>query len=118
MYELYSYFLDFSGSSIMVKLVNESPLFAMDQEFMNLFYKKKPTDCILYSEDGIQFKIHREILSQTELMQNILTSAKEYCCQNFEIICPCSKVELGHVVKFLYKGQLNCDSSFDFANIL
>ena len=102
----------------MVKLVNEIPLFAMDQEFMNLFYKKKPTDCILYSEDGIQFKIHREILSQTELMQNILTSAKEYCCQNFEIICPCSKVELGHVVKFLYKGQLNCDSSFDFANIL
>ena len=102
----------------MVKLVNESPLFAMDQEFMNFFYKKKPTDCILYSEDGIQFKIHREILSQTELMQNILTSAKESCCQNLEIICPCSKVELEYVVKFLYKGQLNCDSSFDFAIIL
>ena len=102
----------------MVKLVSESPLFAMDQEFINLFYKKKPTDCILYSEDGIQFKIHREILSQTELMQNILTSAKESCCQNLEIICPCSKVELEYVVKFLYKGQLNCDSSFDFAIIL
>ena len=51
-------------------------------------------------------------------MQNILTSAKESCCQNLVIICPCSKVELEYVVKFLYKGQLNCDSSFDFAIIL
>ena len=102
----------------MVKLVSESPLFAMDQEFINLFYKKKPTDCILYSEDGIQFKIHREILSQTEPMQNILTSAKESCCQNLEIICPCSKVELEYVVKFFYTGKLNCESSFDFAIIL
>ena len=90
--------LGFSGSSIMVKLVNESPLFAMDQEFMNLFYNKKPTDCIIYSEDGIPFQIHREILSQTELMQNLLTSAKESCCQNLEIICPCSKSELEYVV--------------------
>ena len=102
----------------MVKLVNESPLFAMDQEFMDLFYSKKPADCILHSEDGIQFKIHREILSQTELMQDILTSAKESCCQPLEIICPCSKVELAYVVKFLYEGQLKCDSSFDFANVL
>ena len=102
----------------MLKLVNESPLFAMDQEFMNLFYKKKPTDCILYSEDGIQFKVHKEIFSQTEFMQNILTSAKEFCCQTLEIICPCSKVELAYVVKFLYEGQLKCDLSFDFANIL
>ena len=102
----------------MVKLVNESPLFAMDQEFMNSFYNNKPTDCNLYSEDGNQFKIHREILSQTELMQNILTSAKESCCQNLEIICPCSKIELSYVVKFLYQGQLNCDSSFNCSNIL
>ena len=79
-YELH--LLDFSGPSIMVKLVNESPLFAMDQEFMNLFYNKKPTDCILYSEDGIPFKVHKEILSQTELMQNILTSAKESSASN------------------------------------
>ena len=100
----------------MVKLVNEIPLFAMDQEFMNLFYKKKPTDCILYSEDGIQFKIHREILSQTELMQNILTSAKLSCCQNLEIIFPCSNIELAYVVKFLYQGQLICDSNFDMSN--
>ena len=110
--------LGFSGSSIMVKLVNESPLFAMDQEFMNLFYNKKPTDCIIYSEDGIPFQIHREILSQTELMQNLLTSAKESCCQNLEIICPCSKSELEYVVKFFYEGQLKCDSSFDLSNIL
>ena len=60
----------------MLKLVNESPLFAMDQEFMNLFYKKKPTDCILYSEDGIQFKVHKEILSQTELSRTYLPVQK------------------------------------------
>ena len=102
----------------MVKLVNESPLFAADQEFMNLFYNKKPTDCILYSEDGIPFQIHREILSQTELMQNLLTSVKGSCCQDLEIICPCSKIELAYVVKFLYEGQLHCDSSFDMSNIL
>ena len=102
----------------MVKLVNESPLFSMDQEFMNLFYSNKPTDCNLYSEDGNQFKIHREILSQTELMQNLLTSVKESCCQPLEIICPCSKIELSYVVKFLYEGKLKCDSSFNCSNIL
>ena len=111
-------FLIFSGSSTMVKLVNESPLFAADQEFMNLFYNKKPTDCILYSEYGIPFQIHREILSQTELMQNLLTSVKGSCCQDLEIICPCSKIELAYVVKFLYEGQLHCDSSCDMSNIL
>ena len=102
----------------MVKLVNHNPFVVMDQEFMDSFFNKKPTDCILYSEDGIPIKIHREILSQTDLMQKILSSAKQSCCQTIEIICPCSKVELEYVMKFLYKGQLNCDSSFDFANIL
>jgi hypothetical protein len=76
-----------------------------------LFFNNKEADCILYSEDGHGFRIHKEILSQTEKMRNILSSFKENCCGTMEILCPCPKDELEQLVKFLYCGiiSLNVD---------
>ena len=34
-------------------------------DFMESYFKNKPPDCILYSEDGIEFEIHKELFGQT-----------------------------------------------------
>ena len=36
----------------------------------------KSRDCILYSEDGSRFSIHKEVFSQTSFLREILYSAK------------------------------------------
>ena len=72
-----------------------------------LFFNNKEADCILYSEDGHGFRIHKEIFSQTEKMRIILSSFKENCCGTMEILCPCPKDELEQLVKFLYCGIIS-----------
>ena len=47
-------------------------------DYMETYFKKKPKDCILYSEDGTCFEIHKELLGQTEFMRKLLKSAKDY----------------------------------------
>ena len=39
----------------------------IDGDFLKLFYNKKKPDCILYSNDGYQLDIHKEILCQTKV---------------------------------------------------
>ena len=70
--------------------------------------KNKASNCILYSQDGSKFKIHREILCQTQFLREILMSTKDLCCEKLEILCPCSKTELKHLVNFLYDGEIHC----------
>ena len=77
--------------------------------YLDTYLKNKPADCILYSEDGTEFKIRKELLSQTKFLRKILSSAKDHCCDIIEILCPCSKEELGRLVEFLYKGKIICD---------
>ena len=67
------------------------------------YLRKKDTDCILYSNNGVEFNIHKEILYQTKFMQNILLSAPNTCCGTTEIISPCSEAELDSMVNFLYR---------------
>ena len=74
------------------------------------YVAKKPVDCILYSEYGSQFKIHKEIFGQTEFMRQILKSAKEQSCSMIEIFCPCQKGDLQNLVKFLYNGEIDYDN--------
>ena len=47
-------------------------------DYMETYFKKKPKDCILYSEDGTGIEIHKELLGQTEFMRKLLKSAKDY----------------------------------------
>ena len=82
------------------------------------YLKDKSTDCVLYAKDGCKFKIHRKLFCQTDFQREILSSAKEQCCEILEILCPCSKDELNHLVLFLYAGVINCENELDSLNIL
>ena len=44
------------------------------ESYLNVHIKQKPSDCILYSEDGGKFKIHKELFSQTNFLRAILSS--------------------------------------------
>ena len=87
------------------------------EENLDIYLKSKTTDCILYAEDGSKFKIHREVLGQTEFLRKILFSAKEHCREILEVLCPCSKDELSHLVNFLYDGEIRCKEEIDSLKI-
>ena len=42
--------------------------------YLNVHIRQKPSDCILHSEDGGKFKIHKELFSQTDFLREILSS--------------------------------------------
>ena len=88
------------------------------EDYVDEYLKKKPPDCVLYSEDGTEFKIHNELLGQTDFLRKILSSAKNKCCEIIEILCPCSKEELRGLVKFLRTGGISCENKFDFLKIV
>ena len=67
------------------------------EDYMDTYLKNKSRDCILYSEDGGKFKIHKELFGQTKFLRKILSSANEMCCETINIFCPCSKDELNHL---------------------
>ena len=80
------------------------------EDYLDSYVTKKSPDCILYSEDGSQFKIHKELFGQTEFMRQILTSVNGQCCSMIEILCPCQKRDLQNLVHFLYDGEIHCDN--------
>ena len=90
----------------------------MNGDFIKYFYSKKQADCILYSNEGSQFEIHKEILCQSKFMCNILSETEWFCCQNLEVLLPCSANELKYLVTFLYEGQINCESETNCQQIL
>ena len=75
-------------------------------DYMETYFKKKPKDCIIYSEDGTGFEIHKELLGQTEFLRKLLITENNQCCDTIEIICPCTKEELARLVHFLYHGEI------------
>ena len=82
-------------------------------DYSTTYFKNKRQDCILYSEDGAGFMIHKELLGQTEFMREILKSAKDRCCEKTVIICPCTQEELAQLVIFLYNGKLQLKDVFE-----
>ena len=73
------YFLFQSGeeySSKMNRLVNKQHPFVIE-DHLDSYLTKKPADCILYSEDGSQCKIHKELFGQTEFMRQVLKRQKD-----------------------------------------
>ena len=85
------------------------------EKYLDTYLKNKSPDCILHSQDGGKFKIHKELFSQTDFLREILSSAN--CCEKVEILCPCSKEELAHLVNFLYDGEIQCHSQNDTIKI-
>ena len=85
---------------------NKDPMAVVDN--MDSYFKKVPPDCTIYSEDGFEFPIHKELLFQTKLLRHIIKQANRDCCK-IEIMCPSlSREELEIIVKFLYKGKIFC----------
>ena len=101
----------------MVKLM-KNDFHGINGDFIKSFYSKKQADCILYSNEGSQFEIHKEILCQSKFMCNLLSDSEWFCCQNLEIFLPCSANELKYLVTFLYEGQINCESETNCQQIL
>ena len=84
------------------------------EDSMDTYLKNKSTDCILYSEDGGEFKVHKEMFGQTTFLRKILSSANERCCGTLEVFCPCSTDELSYLVNFLYDGEIHCNEEFEY----
>merc|ERR1712203_1315864 len=49
-------------------------------------------------------------------MREILKNTN--CCNTLEIICPCSKEELGQIIYFLRHGKIECVDENDFSKVL
>ena len=88
----------------MLRLINNQHSDSI-RDFIESYLKNKPPDCVLYSEDGTEFKTHKELLGQTKFTREILKTGN--CCRTIEIICPCSKEELGQLVAFLNNGKIS-----------
>ena len=88
------------------------------EAYLDFYLKNKSTDCILYSKDGGKFKVHKELFGQTDFLREILSSTKEHCCAPIEVLCPCSKEELRHLVNFLYDGEIHCEEESDSLKII
>ena len=95
-----------------LKLINHTKIFE-HHSFVESYLKIQEPDCILYSMEGTQFNIHKEILYLTRFMMKILQSANETCCKKVEIFCPCSENELETIVNFLYNGVVSYDLKDD-----
>ena len=99
----------------MYQLKNSCHINAVN-DYLGLYLKNKPPDCILYSEDGAKFKTHKELFGQTKFMREMLKSAT--CCGLVEIIFPCSKDELGHIINFVHEGKILCKRKIDSAKVI
>jgi len=97
-------------------LTNKDRVLVID-DYLDIYLTTKSPDCILYSQDGNGFKIHKYVLGQTNFLREILSSTKEHCCQTLEILCPCTKEELSHLVIFLYDGEIHCENYDDSLKI-
>ena len=98
-----------------MKLVNDTPTIA---DYFEVYLQKKSADCILCSNDGFVFEIHKELLSQTKFLREILSSAKEHCCGMLEIFCPCSKEELKHLISFFLTGEISCIEKIEAVKVV
>ena len=73
--------------------------------YLEIFLKNKASDCIIYSEDGAEFKTHKELFGQTKFLRELLKS--QSCCGIMEVIFPCSKEELSDLIHFLKTGKIH-----------
>ena len=96
----------------MVLLTNKYEYhFLMLENFLDEWVTKKKPDCVLHSNDGHNFKVHKEVFGQTQFQRNILMAAKSIHCQcgRIQISLPCSKRMVEHLVEFLYLGEIKLD---------
>ena len=101
----------------MVKLVDTEPTSVLCDNSQS-FFNRKVTDGLLYSEEGTEFRVHKEVLCQTKFMRTILSYSKDVCCAEVQIFCPCSKINLECMVTFLYTGKIAYGCEVNLIKIL
>ena len=89
-------------------LYNKEPLALVSS--MESYFKERPPDCSLFSQDNFGIPVHKEVLYQTPFLRRMIQSFNmDSCCSKVEILCPSlSKEELGAIVQFLYSGKTSC----------
>ena len=88
------------------------------ENYLDFYLKNKSRDCILFSEDGSKYKVHKELFGQTDFLRKILSSTKDQCCGTIEVSCPCSKDELSSLVNFLCDGEIHCEEESESLKII
>ena len=79
---------------------------------MDEYLKSKPPDCSLFSEDGFEFPIHKELLYQTNLMRDMVKNNQLCHCSKIDIIVPdLARKKLEQIVDFLKTGELRSDKT-------
>ena len=87
-----------------VNFVHENQSNIVDNR--DLYFKSKIADCILFSEEGFEFSVHKELLYQTKFLREILQNL-DCCCCKIEMFFPTlPKDELEIVIEFLYNGEI------------
>ena len=86
------------------------------KEYSEFYLKNKPPDCILFSEDGAQFKTHKELFGLTTFMRKLLEA--QNCCGLVELIVPCSKEDLCNLIFFITHGKIQFDEKNDCFKII
>ena len=79
---------------------------------MDEYLKSKPPDCSLFSKDGFEFPIHKELLYQTNLMRDMVKNNQLCHCSKIDIIVPdLARKKLEQIVHFLKTGELRSDKT-------
>ena len=79
---------------------------------MDEYLKSKPPDCSLFSEDGFEFPINKELLYQTKLMRDMVKNNQLCHCSKIDIIVPTlARKKLEQIVHFLKTGELRSDKT-------
>ena len=88
-------------------LYNNEPLALVSS--MDSYFKERPPDCSLFSQDNFEIPVHKEVLYQTSFLRRMIQSFNmDSCCSKIEILCPSlSKEELRAIVQFLYSGKIS-----------
>ena len=91
-------------------------IFSKDQLYlaksMDEYSRSKPPDCSLFSKDGFEFPIHKELLYQTNLMRDMVKNNQLCHCSKIDIIVPAlARKKLEQIVHFLKTGELRSDKT-------
>ena len=99
-----------------VKLINKETFDIVD--YIKSDIKLRPPDCSLFSEDGYEIPIHKEVLYQTKFLREIGKSM-DCCCCKMELFFPMlAKEDLEVMAKFLYNGKIICKNKSDLCRVV
>ena len=75
-------------------------------ENIDSYFDTKKPDCSLFSEDGFEFTVHKELLFQTKFLRELIKNS-DCCCCKIEIFFPSlAREELAIMTSFLCNGEI------------